>query len=209
MASRKKAPPVYPPVAVQLRRRTRLRYSIFIAMGLLTMVVVLDHAGCFGYRGDDGARFDRRAVRVLAVIEADIVSVRTTDTSRETIVQLIGVDAPHGDSGTGARAYALEHLQGRTLTLRLDPLARRDAAGHLPAYLYLTDGDVFNIDLVRDGLAYADRRVGHTLRAPMEGAESDARRHLRGLWNTVTEPQMPEWRRQWLKEMRERHRTVQ
>ena len=98
-------------------------------MGIVLLLVLLDHAGCFGYRGDDAALFDRRGVRIVSVIEADALTIRTTDTGRETVVQLLGADAPRGAAGAEARNYTASRLTGKTLTLRLDPLQRRDAAG--------------------------------------------------------------------------------
>ena len=57
-----------------------------------------------------------------------------------------------------------------------------------------------DLDIVRDGQAYADRRFRHTLRPQFELAEGDARKHARGLWKDVKEEQMPPWRQRWLAE---------
>ena len=38
----------------------------------------------------------------------------------------------------------------------------RDASGHLLAYLFLTDTDDLNFDIVRDGQGYVDRRMPAT-----------------------------------------------
>jgi endonuclease YncB( thermonuclease family) len=66
------------------------------------------------------------------------------------------------------------------------------------AYVYLTDGDNLNLDLIHDGEAYADRRTTHSLHSPFEAAENEARNKKRGLWREVTKEQMPAWRQQWM-----------
>lgn len=66
------------------------------------------------------------------------------------------------------------------------------------AYVYVGDSDNLNLDLVRDGEAYADRRFRHSMRPQFERAEAEARKANRGLWKEVTEAQMPPWRRDWL-----------
>ena len=58
--------------------------------------------------------------------------------------------------------------------------------------------DLINIDIVRDGMAYADRRVMAMLTPHLELSESEARHKQRGLWKGLTDAEMPAWRRAWL-----------
>jgi endonuclease YncB( thermonuclease family) len=74
----------------------------------------------------------------------------------------------------------------------------------LLAYVYLSDLDCLNLDMVRDGRAYADRRYRHTFRPQFELAEAEARKKQRGLWKDLTEEQIPPWRREWLQRSRQR-----
>jgi micrococcal nuclease len=177
---------------------------------LLLLSLILDRAGVFGYRGDDGARFDRHEALVTRVVDGDTIHIRTSE-GVEATVRLIGVDAPEMNSHNNrppdhyaeqATKYARARLDGKTIRLRLDDPQTRDRYGRLLAYVYLNESDNFNLDLIHDGEAYAYRRYPHTFSAQFETAENEARKKRRGLWNDVTESQMPEWRRKWLAELR-------
>ena len=103
------------------------------------------------------------------------------------------------DWARDALEYTRAKVGGRAVTLRLETTSTRDRYRRLLAYVYVGDADHLNLDLVRDGQGYADRRFPHSLRSQFEQAESEARRRGRGLWKDVTEAQMPPWRRNWLK----------
>jgi endonuclease YncB( thermonuclease family) len=94
--------------------------------------------------------------------------------------------------------------EGKDVTLRIGPTQTRAADGALLAYVYAPDADGLNLGLIRDGHAYADRRRPHAWAQQFEQAETDARLKRRGLWRTVTEPQMPPWRQDWLDRQRQR-----
>jgi micrococcal nuclease len=123
-------------------------------------------------------------------------------------VRLLGLDAPelHSSEDRGrpdfwaheSRRYTVARAHGKTVTLRLEPTETRDRYRRLLAYVYVGDSQNLNLDLVRDGHAYADRRFRHSMRAQFERAENESRRAKRGLWKDVTEPQMPPWRRDWI-----------
>jgi endonuclease YncB( thermonuclease family) len=184
-----------------LRHRSRNRMFGFGAIVLLLLSVLLDRFGTFGYQGDDWQRFDKQTVTVVHVADGDTLTIRDGG-SGETKVRLIGVDTPElGDSAhwsTQAHAYTRGRLADRQVTVKLDGTQTRDRYGRLLAYLYVTDGDNFNLDLVRDGQAYAERRHGHLLRSQFESAEAEARKKGRGLWKDVRDDQQPQWRRDWL-----------
>jgi micrococcal nuclease len=169
---------------------------------------VLDRAGAFGYRGDDWNIFDQQAVEVVAVTSGEVITVLHKRERHE--VRLIGVDAP--DPGEHwheqSREYTKARIHGRQVMLKLDSTETRDEHGRLLAYVFFSPGDNINLDLVRNGLAYADRRVSHTHRAEFEQIETPARTRGRGLWRDVTESQMPAWRREWLAEWHRRRMNM-
>jgi micrococcal nuclease len=181
---------------------------------LLALAAGIDRLGGFGRFGksarDDWTSFDHRSFLVSRVVDGDTIHVRShaADAGKgETIVRLVGIDAPEMiDPATGRPAHwaerATRYVQGRAagkvVSLRLEPVETRDRYDRLLAYVYLSDGDCLNLDLVRDGQAYAERRHRHSYRPQYEQAESEARRKKRGLWKDVTEQQMPPWRRVWL-----------
>jgi endonuclease YncB( thermonuclease family) len=105
-----------------------------------------------------------------------------------------------------AIAYTQARVAGRSVIICLEPTQTRDAAGHLLAYAYLSDSDDLNFDVIRDGKAYADRRIKHTFASMFEQAENDARRKSRGLWDGLRLQDQPNWRQTWLKAyLAERH----
>ncbi len=129
---------------------------------------------------------------------------------RETVVRLIGIDAPEMNTDSmlpsehwadRSRNYVIARTAGRPLVLRLEPTQTRDGVGRLLAYVYVADSDCLNADIVRDGQGYADRRFRHSFRAQFEAAENDARKKQRGLWKDLKDDQMPAWRRDWLREL--------
>jgi endonuclease YncB( thermonuclease family) len=197
-----------------LRQRRIVRGLIFGTVAFLGLSVFFDHLGAFGYAGDDWRHFDHNSVVVTRVIDGDTICVRGLNGSRETHVRLLGVDAPELHLMTThvpdywadrARSYAAARMTGKTVTLRTEPTETRDRYGRLLAYVYLTDSDNVNLDLVHDGQAYADRRFKHSLRGQFEQAENESRKKRRGLWEQVKEDQMPPWRQRWLAEWK-RHK---
>lgn len=193
------------------RRAVLLRWCAGILLALAAAAVLADHLGWFGGHEDDIRRYDRTQALVIRIVDGDTAVVRTRSDGREVLIHLLGVDAPdlHFSQdqpqeywASQARDYLVEKLKNRTLTLHLEPLLPRDRFDRLLVYAYLSDADNFNVDLVRDGYAYADRRVRHSLSAVMEAAEAEARQRRRGLWRAVTVSQMPRWRQDWLVELK-------
>jgi endonuclease YncB( thermonuclease family) len=179
---------------VRFRRRIRrLRIGLLVALGLLLLW------RAFRGAGDDYSRFDRRTFFVAAAMDGDTFLLTDRD---HTPVTLLGVDAPDlptGHFATEAAAYLRGRLEGKSVLLKLDGTETRDPAGRLRAYVYLSDTDLLNADIVRDGRAYADRRIKHTFGPIVEQLESEARKKQRGLWETVTLDDQPPWRQAWLR----------
>ena len=99
-----------------------------------------------------------RLVRVLRVVDGDTLHVLRG--GRDVTIRLIGVDAPEVDwyggraECFGARAgrFAIRLLEDRRVRLELDR-ERLDRYGRTLAYVYLPDGRMVNVVLVRRGLA--------------------------------------------------------
>src|SRR4051794_21258483 len=185
-----------------LRRRRMLRAAAFSILGLILLSVVLDRAGAFGSLGSDAGRFDHKSVIVTRAIDGDTICVQLPGDSRDQTVHLLGVDAPSVPAShwsANAAKYTAARTVGRTVTVRLDPIGWRNDRGELLAYVFVTDADNLNVDMIHDGQAYADRRVQHSLHALFEAAEKEARQKKRGLWKDLSDEQMPQWRRDWLR----------
>jgi micrococcal nuclease len=164
-----------------------------------------------GGTSSDWSRFDHKTFLVSKVVDGDTIHIRADDGS-DTAVRLIGVDAPElVDQSTNlpshwaerAKTYMIARSEGKQVTLRLEPVQTRDRYNRLLAYVYLSDSDCLNLDLIRDGQAYADRRHKHSYLPQYTQLENETRRKKIGLWKEVTEDQMPPWRRAWLHSKRE------
>ena len=198
----------FDPIHPRLRRRRLVRRLSFAGLFLLALTAVLDRAGVFRYPGADWRAFDQKPFIVTHVADGDTITVRPAAGGPETRVRLLGIDAPELHSrddnnradfwADESRRYAAARAAGKTVTLRLEPTETRDRYRRLLAYVYVDDSHNLNLDLVRDGHAYADRRFHHSMRAQFERAENESRKARRGLWKEVTDPQMPPWRREWL-----------
>jgi micrococcal nuclease len=145
---------------------------------------------CADGSGERGAQvLGSGAVPVISVVDGDTLHVRRND--RDVTIRLIGIDTPEvdwygGDAECyGARAgrFARGLLYGERVRLELDQ-ERRDQYGRTLAYLYLDDGRMVNVILVRRGFA----RV--TIYPPNDGhedrlrrAESAAQAEEAGLWS--------------------------
>jgi endonuclease YncB( thermonuclease family) len=199
---RKKAMPA-PDLIVEgrLKQRRRVRLALFVISLALALSVLMTHWGQGG-DGDDWARFDRRCVTVVSVALNGSLSIQVAGQPGETPVRLLGIDMPR--AGTRQAAESSRELAsralGREFTLRLEPVQTRTADNALLAYLFLSDTDNLNLDLARDGYAYAERRMPHSLQVQFEQAESDARKKARGMWKSPADDQMPDWRLKWLNE---------
>ena len=126
-------------------------------------------------------------VPVVRVVDGDTIRV---DRGGEEMVRLIGIDAPEvGRYGGEAQCFGEE--AGRFLERLLDGERVRletdsewlDRYGRTLAYVYLADGRMANVLLVRKGYATVtiyppNDRYEDELR----GAEREARDAARGLW---------------------------
>ena len=188
----------------RLRRRRWFRSALFITGAIAAISVLLAHRGSGG-DSDDWSRFDRRQITVASVNLDGSLAIELEPGSWSVPVRLIGIDLPK--RGTPEAVAASRELAARALgqqfILRLEPLQTRTPDDALLVYLFATDTQNLNLELVRDGWVYADRRTPHTLKVQFEQAESDARKKKRGqLWRAPSDRTMPDWRRDWFKDQR-------
>jgi endonuclease YncB( thermonuclease family) len=127
--------------------------------------------------------------QVTEVLDGDTIKVSLngqTDT-----VRLIGIDTPETQDprkpvqcfGQAAKAKLTELVAGGEVRLEADPAdSDRDKYRRLLRYVYLPDGTFVNLELVRQGYAFAYTIFpnGHT--DEFIAAEQEAREAKRGLW---------------------------
>jgi micrococcal nuclease len=128
-------------------------------------------------------------VPVLRVVDGDTLHVSRH--GRDVTIRLIGVDAPEVDwyGGNakcyGARAgrFARRLLRGERIRLEFDR-ERLDRYDRTLAYVFLDDGRMVNLVLVRDG--YATVTIvppNERYEAELRAAEEAARGEGAGLWS--------------------------
>jgi hypothetical protein len=146
----------------QLQVRRLWRPIPRIVVGILLLTSLLDHAGLFGYHGNDWQRFDRHTFTVAHLIDDQSFDIGGT------VVRLLGV----GTDEERVTSFVQSNLDGRQVMLRLDTPQTRDAAGELLAYVYLSPSDCWNVDLIRDGSGDADRRTQCSMLPVLIAAEA-------------------------------------
>jgi endonuclease YncB( thermonuclease family) len=181
-----------------------IRRKIFSWLGWLILASLLlsslaDHLR--GVARDDWARFDHQTFLVVRIIAADTICVG--DVANPIIVRLVGIDGPASAYWMKkSTSYVEQRVLGKNVTLRLEPIQTRERDGELRAYVYLSDVDCLNADLIHDGEVFADRRYAHTYQPQYQMTEGEARRRERGVWYGITDEDMPAWRREWVRSLK-------
>jgi endonuclease YncB( thermonuclease family) len=127
-----------------------------------------------------------KMVVVSRVVDGDTIEVSPA-VGGISDVRLIGVDAPETHGGTEpygeeASAFTTQRLEGRKVALEFD-VEHIDPYGRVLAYVWLSDGKMFNEVLVREGYAQVAtfppnvKYVKRFLAAQREARADDA-----GLW---------------------------
>src|SRR3989337_1271784 len=94
-------------------------------------------------------------VLVTQVVDGD--TIRVGRGWRNTKVRLLGVDTPetvHPDKpveffGSEASEFTKKSLKGKKVHLEFEHLNQMDKYGRLLAYVYLSDGSLFNAELIK------------------------------------------------------------
>jgi micrococcal nuclease len=145
--------------------------------------------------------------RVVWISDGDTVIVQVG--SRRERVRLIGIDSPelHESAkldrdaersrrdrrdiqaeGARARDFTRQRLLGRTVALEQDVQAR-DRFGRLLAYVWLEDGTLFNVEVVRAGWARTLTMPPNVRHADaLVKAQRAARAERKGLWRDRDAP---------------------
>ena len=134
---------------------------------------------------------DLPTATVVRVIDGDTVDVSLN--GQVVRLRLIGIDTPEVVDPRGpvecfgreASAKAHELLDGQTVTLEADPSQdERDRYDRLLRYVWLSDGRLFNQEMVAQGYAFEyTYDLPYKYQAEFKQAEHDAREAQRGLWS--------------------------
>ena len=126
------------------------------------------------------------AQRVRQVIDGDTITV-----SGVGVVRLLGVDAPEKTGGyrqsepfgDAATAYMKRLVEGQIVKLEYDG-ARKDQYNRTLAYVFLPDGRLANVEIIKAGFAETYRRFEYTRKPVFFAAEREAKDAKRGMWAT-------------------------
>ena len=132
--------------------------------------------------------------RVVKVIDGDTVDVQINGNVER--VRLIGIDTPETKDprkpvqcfGREASAQAVKLLQGQTVMLEPDPSQQeRDRYQRLLRYVWLPDGQLFNLEMIVGGYAHEYTfEVPYKYQPVFQKAEREARERGWGFWAATT-----------------------
>ena len=157
-----------------------LKYIGFLAVGLIVyLFYVFSGGNPYG-----------KWVLVTEVVDGDTVHVGRG--WRKTTVQFLGIDAPetvHSDKpveflGPEASRFTKKTLKGKKVHLEFEPLNQMDKYGRLSAYVYLSDGSLFNAELVKKGYARVTAPSYFRYYDEFHNYEQEAVADRRGIWTT-------------------------
>jgi endonuclease YncB( thermonuclease family) len=198
-----------------IRRTTRNAILAGLVFILLPVIVVLDRQ-CGGflrqsirqttYAEGDWRKYHNHTFIVNEVIDGDTLDVDVQDGKfPDTRVRLLGVDTPETKHptlpvmyyGPEATAFTTEKALDKKVTLELDTVGDiRDRYGRLLAYVILPDGTTLNADLIAQGYGYAYLSFPHSHSQQYEALMDTAIAQKRGLWQSATRDDLPNWLRQ-------------
>ncbi len=126
------------------------------------------------------------AQRVRQVFDGDTISVANVG-----VVRLIGVDAPEKTGsyrasepfGDAAAKFMRALLAGQEVRLEYEG-PRQDRYNRTLAYVFLADGRLANLEIIRAGWAEVYRRFDHSRKPAFLAAEREAQGARRGMWQT-------------------------
>lgn len=149
-------------------------------------------------------KYHGKTFEVVKAVDGDTMDIGIADGQYEhTRIRLWGIDAPESKSpkvgvmyfGPEASNFAAELVRGKQVTIYLDEQRTRGKYGRLLAYMRLPDGRCVNEVLLGQGYAYADLRFHHGFYRKYQQLEASARSLKKGLWQSVTRRQLPQWLR--------------
>ncbi|MCC7408678.1 MAG: thermonuclease family protein [Phycisphaeraceae bacterium] len=194
--SRRRTPSPAQPLEKMIGRRWRK--SLTATLTAIVVAVLLLLADRFGLvnrsdaYGPDWPRYEQKSFSVVHVVDGDTLDVDQPDGKKDrTRIRLWGIDTPEMNFGKSEdpQPYAVEATtltkslaDGRTVRLDLEASEIRDRYGRLLAYIWLPDGRCLNEELVRAGLARADRRFAHPRMQQYIALEQEAKREHLGMW---------------------------
>ncbi|MDW8395264.1 MAG: thermonuclease family protein [Anaerolineae bacterium] len=177
-----------------------------LALGVIVQLTRGDQAGAkqllkqIALLLSAGAPASSETGLVKRVVDGDTIVVEID--GQEYRVRYIGVDAPESTTrqecyGREAARYNRTLVEGQAVRLERD-VSETDRFGRLLRYVYLTNGEMVNEVLIREGFALArtfppDVKYQERLKE----AEREAKQKRRGLWRSCPNPGSVIWLPRW------------
>jgi endonuclease YncB( thermonuclease family) len=194
--------------------RRRLTGIILLCLLVAVVFVGLDHSPVVHKRqwqpdseeqakARDFEKYHAKTFTVKNIVDGDTIDINIPDGKYEhTRIRLWGVDTPetkHPERGVmyfgpEAAEFTRKLTFGKAVTIYLEEHRTRGYYGRLLAYVRLPDDGFLNEVLLTEGFAYADVRFRHSYYHKYKQLEAAARSRKKGLWESVTPEQMPQWR---------------
>jgi micrococcal nuclease len=140
--------------------------------------------------GIQGEQSNNKYYLVSRVVDGDTIDVEKD--GEHVRVRLIGIDTPETVDprrtvecfGKEASAKTKELLEGKMVRLETDPSqGDYDKYKRMLAYVYLSDGTLFNQTMISEGYAHEyTYRLPYRYQAEFNDAERTAREEKKGLW---------------------------
>lgn len=132
---------------------------------------------------------DKKLFNVLSVTDGDTIKISELGTLR-----LIGIDTPETKDprkpvqcfGKEATEYAKNQLINKKVYLEFDPANRIDKYNRTLAYVYRDDGFDYNLEVVKNGFAFAYTKYSNPKMETFVNAQKEAREAKKGLWSENT-----------------------
>jgi len=202
------------PYAMSRRRRAGI---IVLCLLAVVLFVWLDHSPIRSKwqsqpkseeqaEANDFQKYHTKTFTVVKVVDGDTIDIDIPDVNDSyTRIRLWGIDTPETKNpevgvmyfGPEAAEFTRKLVLGKPVTVYLDEgNSTRGKYGRLLAYVKLPDDRFLNEVLLTEGFAYADLRFRHSFYNRYKQLEASARSLKKGLWEKVTNEQMPEWLQQ-------------
>lgn len=158
---------------------------------------ILGHVLALPHHVDDWSTYNGQVIKVIAAMDGESINIAASQNHPAVTVHLLGLAKMNDRWDSKSRDLLNSMLRGKRITLHLEPTQTRDSAGRLLAFAFDPDAKPVSAEVVRQGLALADRRMAYAFHASVDQAETEARKKHRGLWAIARSSDMPAWRQQW------------
>ncbi len=175
---------------------------VIIAACVVAALIAADRTGVFGQKASaDLQRYHNKTGKITHIVDGDTLDIEIPDEKKSnprTRLRLWGVDTPETVKPNtpvqyfGPQASSFARKQTLNKTVRLELLAHntRGKYGRVLAYVYLPDGRLLNLEIIAQGLGFADPRFEHPRKAEFARAMVRARKQGLGLWKN---PKPEDW----------------